>query len=210
MMVRTALAALIALSIAATATAEPSGDALVHALRQGGFVLYFRHAATDWSQQDRLQAAGDWTSCEPDRMRQLSEAGRQAAERVGIAMRRLEIPVSRVLSSEYCRSRETALRLGLGPVETTPDMMNMKAAGFVGGGDAVIERARRLLSAPPAPGTNVVIVGHGNVIRAATGAYPGEAGAVVFRPRPGGAPERVAEIAPNAWTDLVRRLAPGD
>lgn len=27
-----------------------SGKALVDALRQGGYVLYFRHAATDWGE----------------------------------------------------------------------------------------------------------------------------------------------------------------
>ena len=203
---------LFALLAAPPAAAQPpvaaqpmAGEALVQALRQGGFVLYFRHAATEWSQQDTVEAAGEWTSCEPDRMRQLSEEGRQTAERIGAAMRRLGIPVARVLSSEYCRTRETALRLGLGPVETTPDIMNMKAASLVGGRDAVIERARRRLAEPPAPGTNVVVVGHGNLVQAATGAYPAEAGAVVFRPREGQAPERVAEIAPAAWADLAGR-----
>ncbi len=191
------------------ATAEPlAGSALIQALRQGGLVIYFRHAATEWSQQDRLTAAGEWTSCEPDRMRQLSEEGRHTAERIGAAMRRLAVPVSHVLSSEYCRTRETALRLGLGPVETTPDIMNLKAADFVGGRDAAIQRARRRLAEPPAPGANVVIVGHGNVVQAATGAYPAEAGAAIFRPRAGEAPELVAEVAPSEWIDLTRQLAP--
>lgn len=197
------------LVLPSAAAAEPlAGNALFQALRKGGFVIYFRHAATEWSQQDRLAAAGEWTSCEPDRMRQLSEEGRRTAERVGAAMRRLVIPVSRVLSSEYCRTRETALRLGLGPVETTRDIMNMKAADFVGGRDAVIQRARRRLAEPPEPGTNVVIVGHGNVVQAATGAYPAEAGATVFRPRAGEVPELIGEVAPGEWADIARRLVP--
>ncbi|MBE0531143.1 MAG: histidine phosphatase family protein [Rhodospirillales bacterium] len=197
------------LALPSAAAAEPlAGNVLVQALRQGGFVIYFRHAATDWSQQDRVNAAGEWTSCEPDRMRQLSEEGRKTAERIGTSMRRLSIPVSRVLSSEYCRTRETALRLGLGLVETTPDIMNMKVADFVGGRDAVIQRARKRLSEPTPPGANVVIVGHGNVVLAATGAYPAEAGAAVFRPRAGEAPELIAEVAPAEWTDVARRLDP--
>lgn len=195
------------LALPSVAAAEPlAGSALVQALRQGGFVIYFRHAATEWSQQDRLAAAGEWTSCEPDRMRQLSEEGRRTAERIGTAMRRLAIPVSRVISSEYCRTRETALRLGLGPVETTRDIMNMKSADFVGGRDAVIQRARRRLAEPPEPGTNIVVVGHGNVVQAATGAYPAEAGAAIFRPRAGEAPELIGEVAPGEWADVARRL----
>lgn len=201
----------LALAVAPPATAgSPSGEALVQALRQGGFILYFRHAATDWSQQDRLAAEGDWTSCDPERMRQLSEEGRRAAERVGAAIRRLDVPVGRVQASPYCRARQTATRLALGPVETTSEVMNLLAAASFGGRDAVTERARRRLSRPPAPGTNDVIVAHGNVVRAATGAYPGEAGAVIFRPRPGAAPEVVAEVAAERWTALADRLAPAD
>ena len=39
--------------------AELTGTALVDALRSGGFNLYFRHAATDWSQQDRVTVVDD-------------------------------------------------------------------------------------------------------------------------------------------------------
>jgi len=198
------LAVGLLLALPSPAGAESlAGNDLLQALRQGGFVIYFRHAATEWSQQDRLTSAGEWRSCEPDHMRQLSEEGRRTAERIGIALRRLAVPVSRVLSSEYCRTRETALRLGLGPVETTRDVMNLKAADFVGGRDAVIERFRQRLSEQPLPGTNIVIVGHGNVVQAATGAYPAEAGAAIFRPRVGGRPELVSAVDPGEWIDLA-------
>jgi len=32
-----------------------SGQALIEAIQQGGYNLYFRHEATDWSQQDAVQ-----------------------------------------------------------------------------------------------------------------------------------------------------------
>ena len=60
--------------------------ALVQSLRAGGYVIYFRHAATEWSQTDRRREA-DWDSCDPAQMRQLSDAGRDTARRVGEAMR---------------------------------------------------------------------------------------------------------------------------
>jgi hypothetical protein len=45
--------------------AELEGKALVEALQDGGYNIYFRHAPTDWGQHDRVEAAGDWTSCDP-------------------------------------------------------------------------------------------------------------------------------------------------
>ncbi len=66
-----------------------SDEALITALRGGGYNIYFRHAPTDWSQNDHVAAKGDWTSCDPARMRQLSAEGRTIAQRIGAAIRRL-------------------------------------------------------------------------------------------------------------------------
>ena len=42
-----------AIDVAATQTAnELEGRTLMEALRKGGYNIYFRHAATDWSQND--------------------------------------------------------------------------------------------------------------------------------------------------------------
>ncbi len=180
-----------------------AADELVHALRDGGFNIYFRHAQTDWSQSDRIEKHGDWTSCDPSRVRQLSDAGRDTARAVGEAMRRLEIPVGRVLASPYCRAVDTARHMALGPVETTTAVMNMRAAEYFGGRDAVIATARELLSTPPPAGTNTVIAAHGNVARAATPVYPDEAEGVVFRPGRDGGFSFVGRLAPEQWTTLA-------
>jgi len=181
------------------------GRALVAALREGGYTIYFRHAPTDWGQQDRVQTAGDWTSCDPAAMRQLSTEGRAIAVRIGEAIRTLGVPVATVLSSEYCRAWETARLLDLGPVTRTRDIMNMRAARHVGGRDAVIRRAQRVLAQPPPGGANVVVVGHGNLMRAATGAYVGEAGSGVYAARPDSefGVELVAGLAPDDWMRLA-------
>lgn len=194
-------------AVTQTAPAEETlqGEALVVALRQGGYNLYFRHAATDWTQQDRVTAAGDWTSCDPAEMRQLSPEGRETAMRVGRAIRALGIPVGPVLASEYCRAAETARALGLGPVETTRAIMNLRAAEYLGGRDAVVARARERLGQPPPAGTNAVLVAHGNLMRAATDHYVGEGGAGVFRPLPDGEFAFVAELTPEDWVVLAER-----
>jgi phosphohistidine phosphatase SixA len=185
--------------------AELEGKALVEALQDGGYNIYFRHAPTDWDQHDRVETAGDWTSCDPAEMRQLSTEGRATAQRVGNAIRALGVPVAKVLSSEYCRAWETARLLDLGPVTKTRDIMNMRVVDHVGGRDAVIRRAQRVLAQPAPEGANVVIVGHGNLMRAATGAYASEAGSGVYAPRVGSEPgfELVARLAPDDWMQLA-------
>ena len=186
---------------------ELSGRDLVEALRKGGYVIYFRHAATDWSQDDYVTAEGEWTSCDPTRMRQLSEQGRATARRIGEAIRRLNIPVGRVLSSEYCRTRQTAQLMDIGPVVPTRAIMNMRVAEMVGGREAVIERARQELARPPKPGTNTVLVAHGNLMRAASGAYTGEAGAGIYAPQGGKDFQLVGLLEPDQWQQLAERFA---
>ncbi|MGH8722246.1 MAG: histidine phosphatase family protein, partial [Burkholderiales bacterium] len=187
------------------------GKALVEALGDGGYNLYFRHAATDWGQDDQVDAAGDWTSCDPAQMRQLSSDGRATARRIGGAIRALGIPVGKVLSSEYCRAWETARLMDLGPVTRTRDIMNMRTVAYVGGREAAIRRARRVLSQPPPEGANAVIVGHGNLMRAATGAYAGEGGSGVYAPRSGDEKgfELVARLSSDDWMRLADSMAEG-
>jgi len=182
-----------------------SGRDLIDALREGGYIIYFRHAETDWSQEDHVSVVGEWTSCDPNRMRQLSDKGRAVARQIGVAIKRLNIPVGDVLSSEYCRTRETAALMHLGPVETTREIMNMRVAEMVGGAEAVIQRAQRHLGTPPRPGTNTIIVAHGNLMRAATGEYTDEAGAGVFAPRAGKF-QLVALLGPESWQMLADRF----
>lgn len=192
--------------------AELTGRALVEALRAGGYNLYFRHAPTDWSSNDQVERAGDWLSCDPAKMRQLSDAGRASARRLGASIRALGVPVGKVLSSEYCRAAETARLMDLGAVTKTRAVMNTRAAALVGGMDAVVRRAREVLLTPPEAGTNTVIVGHGNLMRAATGAYAQEGGAGVYAPRAEGAgdgPVLVARLSPEDWQRLAREFGKG-
>ena len=188
---------------AAQPAAELEGGALVAALRDGGYNIYFRHAATDWTQNDQVTQAGDWDSCDPDRMRQLSEAGRQTAAAVGEAFKALQIPVGQVFASPYCRTIETASYMRLGPVQTTTDIMNLRVAEYFGGTSAIAERTRRRLARRPPAGTNTVLAAHGNVLVTATGVYPQEAEAIVFRPADDGSYAFVARIAPRQWARLV-------
>jgi len=201
------LSILIQVDIAAAqTTAGLQGRALVDALRHGGYNIYFRHAATDWTQHDQVSEAGDWTSCDPVEMRQLSDAGRQTAAAIGDALRELKIPVGQVLASPYCRTIETARLMNVGPVETTTDIMNMRVAQYFGGSSAIAERTRRRLSMLPQEAANTILVAHGNVLVTATGVYPQEAEAIVFQPRVDGTFAFIARLSPQEWARLAAGL----
>lgn len=205
------LAACMLLAARPVAAAEPQGVALVAALRAGGHVLYFRHAATDWTQNDQVRQAGDWQSCDGAKMRQLSDTGRMTAQLIGLALRTLAIPVGEVISSEYCRTAETARLMSLGAVRTTTEIMNLRSQDYVGGHDVVVRNARAHFTRPLTPGTNRVIVGHGNLMRAATGQYTDEAGAGVFKPTPGSdlGFVLVTLITPQDWLRLAEGFGGG-
>src|SRR6202521_4503095 len=81
-----------------------SPGALVAELRKGGYVLYFRHAATDLSQNDSKSLGP--TDCA--NQRNLSPKGREDARPIGRAFHDLGIPVGKVLASPMCRTVETA------------------------------------------------------------------------------------------------------
>ncbi len=187
----------------AQSTAKLEGRALVTALQQGGFNIYFRHAATDWSQNDQVKKRGDWVSCDAGRMRQLSAAGRQTAGAIGAAMRSLKIPVGQIFASPYCRTVQTARYMQLGIVETTTVILNMRVAEYFGGRGAIATRTRRLLSLDPRAGTNTVLVAHGNVLVTATDVYPQEAEAIVFRPQGEDGFTFAARISPRQWERLA-------
>ncbi len=188
----------------ATAETTPilAGKALAMALREGGYNLYFRHVATDWSQSDNVRKAKDWLSCDGTRMRQLSTVGRETAVTIGEAIRAIGIPISKVLASPYCRTVETARLMQLGPVEPTTEVMNLRSAEYFEGRAAIVATARALLATTPEPNTNTVIVSHGNVAREATPVYPGEGDGIVFQPDGMGGFRYIGQMTPEDWSRL--------
>jgi hypothetical protein len=67
-----------------------SGPALLAALRAGGLILYFRHASTDFGQNDEQMT--DYENCKPA---QPYRSGRSEAKAIGEAIKRLAIPSAR-------------------------------------------------------------------------------------------------------------------
>ena len=182
---------------AEAAPASLSGLQLLDALRQGGLVIYFRHTSTDFGQNDE-QMTG-FEDCA--RQRNLTDAGRSEARLIGAEIARLRIPVGEVLASPFCRTMETA-RLIFGRAE-----VNSAVRGGPARPDSPERYAalRKLLSTPVAPGTDLVIVSHGNPFAAVAGTpYLAEGEAAVIRPRASDGFAIVARIRKNEWETLAR------
>ena len=80
-----------------------SGESLVNALRQGGYVLVMRHTSSPREAPTTSSANADNVKLE----RQLDETGRATATAMGNALRRLKIPIGSILTSPTYRALET-------------------------------------------------------------------------------------------------------
>src|SRR6266498_3563398 len=171
------------------------GAALVEALRQGGYVIYFRHAATDQSQTDtNTQNLEDCS-----KQRNLTEEGRAQARAIGESFLSLNIPVTLVLSSGYCRARDTAM-LAFGQADITPDL-----TGFPDDlREQRIAALRQMLSTPLEPGMNIVLVSHGFNITNTAGITIAEGEAAIFAPLGEDGFALVARVLPDEWAKLER------
>jgi len=183
------------------ALALPSGEAadspLGDQLRRGGVVLVIRHAATDFSKPDRDPV--DLKDCRTQR--NLSAEGRRDARRIGQGARRLQLRIGAVLSSPFCRTRETA-RLAFGRATVSSALLNTITADHDAVWQRQIRAARRLLGAKPAAGRVTVLVTHGSVVGDATGHTLEEGETLVFRPFGGGRFRLVGRILPRDWVAL--------
>lgn len=170
-------------------------EALLRALREGGYVLYMRHAATDFAQNDSSMTS--YEDCA--RQRNLTDEGRKQAREVGAQLRRLRIPIGEVLASPFCRTMETA-RIAFGKAQATHDVRG----GPVRSDDPKrYDPLRVLLSTPPSPGFNNVIASHGNPFYAVAGPpYLAEGEIAVVRPEGAMRFTVIARIRPEDWSAL--------
>jgi phosphohistidine phosphatase SixA len=145
----------------------------VERLRVGGYVVAFRHAATD----SGMDTTNDLSDC--SRQRNLNAKGRRQSRDIGRAFERLGIPVGRVLASPFCRTRDTA-RLAFGRVRTSRALLSVEF--FASPREGRRRGLRRILAVRPRRGTNTVLVSHGSAILAATEADPEEGEAVIVAP----------------------------
>src|SRR2546425_5886108 len=176
------------------AWAQPDA-ALLAELRRGGYVLYIRHTSTDFGQNDAKMTG--YEDCA--NQRNLTDKGRQEARAVGEHIKRLKIPVGRVLASPYCRTMETA-RLAFGKAQP---MQEARGGPARTDDPKRYDGLRKLLASQPSPGTNTVISSHGNPFHAVAGPPNLAEGEIAgVRPQGDGRFTIVARIRPDDWSAL--------
>lgn len=175
---------------------------IIEKVQQGGYVIFLRHAKTDWSQKDIEPF--DFTTC--DGQRNLSAEGRLQAKNIGDAYRELDIPVNEVISSPFCRCTDTA-QLAFGDYEIEKDLQHIpysetdEAKARM---EYLWKRVEEMLSQVPPEGTNTVLVGHSPNL------YPiidirslPEGNTVIFKPDGEGSFELIGMIFPEQLFRLL-------
>lgn len=165
-------------------------EALWALLKDGGQVVIMRHASTGPEVGDpahfRLEDCAT--------QRNLSEAGREEARRIGAAFRARGIPIGQALSSRWCRCQDTA-RLAFGTVEPWPALDS-----FFSHREREPEQTRAVRARAgqrPAQG-NLILVTHQVNISALTGIFPAQGEFIVLTPQG------------NGTFSIAGRLAPAD
>jgi phosphohistidine phosphatase SixA len=176
------------------------GAQLLGALRDGGYIVFFRHTQTERDYAD--QADPDLVLGDCSTQRVLSEDGWQDARAIGAAFEDQQIPVGDVISSQYCRAWQTA-DLAFGSYEQRAELNFEPAEEYTEEQvQAMSDNLTPLLSAKPAAGENTILVGHDDVFESATGIYPEPQGvAYVVEPQGNGF-ELVARLDPDEWESL--------
>lgn len=196
------LAVLAAVAVGPARAGTTSGQPMIDALRDGGYVLLMRHASSPTARPDKAVADRQNTTLE----RQLDKNGRNTARAMGAAIRALHLPIREILSSPTYRALETVRIAGLPQPRTAPELGD--------GGQSMqplqpspAAWLRNLVATVPAPGTDTLIVTHAPNITAAFGANLADVAdgeILVFRPDGNGDAMLAGRIKIQEWPALAR------
>jgi phosphohistidine phosphatase SixA len=166
------------LLIASAASAAEDGP-LWRALRSGEHIGLLRHAMAPGTGDPENFVLGNCST-----QRNLSQAGREQAARLGTRLRENGVTDARVYASQWCRAVETAELLRLGPVSQLPTLNSFFGSRQSGPTQTrTLSRwlAKQDLAHP------LVLVTHQVNITALTGVYPASGEMVIVRRTPDGA-----------------------
>jgi phosphohistidine phosphatase SixA len=180
--------------------------ALLVSLKQGGYVIVFRHGETDDSQKDVYPFKFDDMKAQ----RQLSDKGRETARQIGAAIKELGIPVGEVYASRLNRAVETGKLISNKEVKAADGLTDSGAGAASAMANPAGRNAkagiamRELVDAPPKAGTNTLLVTHKTNLADAFGKDAGdvqEAEAFVYKSNGSGPAKFVGRIKAADWTN---------
>lgn len=150
-------AVVLLVSVAVCADAQTVDmKTLVGELRQGGYVIVFRHGATNRDQADT-------DPLHPDNIAQqrlLSDKGKEVAKQVGEVFKTLGIPLGQVYTSKFHRAVETGKLVSGGDVTSTLDITEGGLVVTPIENDRRAEALKKMVGTMPEAGENTLIVTH--------------------------------------------------
>ena len=176
-------------------------------LQQGGYVIFMRHAKTDWSQKDDPDAISKGCAAQ----RNLSDSGREQAKLIGRTISQLKIPLGRIISSKLCRTQETAQLVSPNGSVEVSNTLTEYPDGPSKPPTASKAEILEVLNAVPTLGTNTLLVSHRPILSTALGRkieLP-EGGIVIFKPSTVGEANLAAEIDEPALESQWNALREG-
>ncbi|HKW36426.1 MAG TPA: histidine phosphatase family protein [Burkholderiales bacterium] len=181
----------------------PDLKSLAAQLRQGGHVIVFRHGATNRDQADTDPLHPDNVA----QQRLLSEQGKEVAQQVGAAYKKLGIPLGEVYTSKFNRAVETGRLVSGRDVVATLDLTEGGLVVTPIENDRRATALRKMAATKPAAGKNTLIVTHKPNILDAFGKdwfeiREGEAS--VFRPDGMGKLVPVGRVQAADWIKAAR------
>jgi len=191
----------LSMTLGAAHAQSLTGEDLVKALRQGGYVIVMRHASSPMEAPDAKTANPDNINHE----RQLDEQGRATAVAMGKALRELKIPVGEVLSSPTYRALETVRLAELGNPLPVPELGD-GGRGMQASTEAYAAWLRSRVTQFPV-GTNTFLVTHfPNMSRAfpQLTANLADGEALIFGPDGRGGAALVARVKIEEWPRMPR------
>ncbi len=183
------LVVVLVLACALTPTTSNADSDLWAQLQHGGLIVLMRHASTEVAYGDPPGARLDDCTTQ----RNLNDAGRAEARKIGDVFKAHGVPIGKVLSSRFCRCKETAT-LAFGRVEPNPALDNYFDQPERR--DKQQSALRKLLIEPVPAGENLVLVSHGINIRPLAGAQPEMGEFFVIAPDGKGGFRVLGRIAP--------------
>ena len=165
----------------------------IRLLQSGGHIMVMRHGATDHSQKDLDR------SLEPDcsQQRNLSDEGREEMRRMRRSLVALQIPIGKVYTSPYCRTRHTAEEAFV-EYQVDPDLQFSISKDSVEAKRLADYLYRSILSANPGSANSVIITHYSNIWDA-LGIWPKPEGAMLVIQNKGSGMIYKGMIKPDEW-----------
>ena len=175
---------------------------LLTELKNGGHIIYFRHATTERDYADQADPLMSLNDC--NSQRKLSTQGINESHKIGIAFASKGIPVDEIIVSEYCRSWKTANFAFGGWTQKDSRLNFLPYENYTEDHIALMKKnVMPLLTRQPLRDTNTIIIGHDDIFEAATGIYPEPQGiAYILKPDGQNNFKIITSVLPSEWATL--------